>query len=465
VQGEGATAPRVGVNLAGYFGSTLGVGQAARGVREALAAAGVPLAAVPLNADSGETVEVPFALTPPEDAAFPVNLVCANADGMSGARAQLGQSFFEGRRTVGVWWWEAGPFPERWTRAFDLLDEVWVGSSHVASMLAPAAPVPVLAMPTPVPAPADGGRTRADGFVFLYVYDYDSVFERKNPLAAIEAFARAFPEGGAARLALKCLGGERHPDAHQRVLEAAGAHAGVEVIDRMLAADEMAALMQGCDCYVSLHRAEGFALTIAEAMLRGKPVIATGWSGPLDYLTQSNAYLVDYRLVQIGEGNDPYPADGSWAEPDLDHAAALMREVVEHPEDAARRAERGRAELEATHSPTAAGEAMAARLARLEGMPAATRGKLPAVDLDPLENRIRSEAPPGEDRGAARRFVRSAVLRLGRPQRTRQRLVDEELLAALRTLDERLRGLASTHASVQAQLQALERRLEELERR
>jgi hypothetical protein len=301
--------------------------------------------------------------------------------------------------------------------------------------------------------------------VFLYVFDYDSVFERKNPLAAIEAFARAFPDEGTARLVLKCLGAERHPDAHRRVLEAAGARAGVEVIDRMLAADELAALMQGCDCYVSLHRAEGFGLTIAEAMLRGKPVIATGWSGPLDYLTQSNAYLVDYRLVPIGEGNDPYPADGSWAEPDLDHAAALMREVVEQPEDAARRAERGRAELEAAHSPAAAGAAMATRIARLEGMPAARRGKLPAVDLNPLESRIRSEAPPGPERGAARRLLRALALRAGRPQRTRQRLVDEELLAALRTLDERLRGLAATQASVQAQLEALERRLEELERR
>jgi hypothetical protein len=464
VQGEGGTAPRIGVNLAGYFGSTLGVGQAARGMREALVAAGVPLAAVPLSAASGESVEVPFALTAPEDAAFPINVVCANADGMDGARAQLGEGFFEGRRSVGVWWWEAGLFPERWARAFDLLDEVWVGSRHVASMLAPAAPVPVLAMPTPVPppAPADGDHA---GFVFLYVFDYDSVFERKNPLAAIEAFARAFPEAGAARLVLKCLGAERHPDEHRRVLEAAGAHAGVEVVDRMLTGDEMAALIEGCDCYLSLHRAEGFGLTIAEAMLRGKPVIATGWSGPLDYLTQSNACLVDYRLVPIGEGNDPYPVDGHWAEPDVDHAAELMREVVEHPDDAARRAERGRAELEAAHSPAAAGAAMAARVARLEGMPAGSGGKLRAVDLDPLEKRIRSEAPPGENRGAARGLVRSAVLRLGRPQRTRQRLVDEELLAALRTLDERLRGLASTNASVQAQLQALERRLEELEGR
>jgi glycosyltransferase involved in cell wall biosynthesis len=471
VQGEGARAPRVGVNVAGYFGSTLGVGQSARSMREALRAAGVPVAAVPLSARGGEAVDIPFALTRPEDAAFPVNLVCANADGLDGARAQLGERFFEGRRTVGVWWWEAGPFPERWARAFDPLDEVWVGSSHVASMLAPAAPIPVLALPMPVPppAPADVERSRlgppGEGFVFLYVFDYDSVFERKNPLAAVEAFARAFADAGGTRLVLKCLGADSHPAAHRRILEAAGGHPGVEVVDRMLTPTEMAALVEGSDCYVSLHRAEGFGLTIAEAMLRGKPVIATGWSGPLDYLTPLNSYLVDYQLVPVGEGNDPYPAEGIWAEPDLDHAAALMREVVERPDEARRRAERGRAEVEAAHSPAAAGAAMAARIARLEGMPTGSRNNLGAMDLDPLERRIRSdEPPPAADRGRGRRLLRSLALRAGRPQRTQQRLVDEELVAALRTLEERLGGLSASHASVQAQLEALERRLEQLER-
>jgi glycosyl transferase family 4 len=469
VPGESDTAahmaPRVGVNLAGYFDSTLGVGQVARAMREALETAGVPVAAVGLTSQSSSTVEEPGGLVAPGEAAYPVNLLCANAEGLAGARAQLGEDFFAGRRTVGVWWWEAGAFPSRWSRAFDDLDEVWVGSTYVASMLAPAAPIPVVPIPTPVPRPAPAEAEPHDGFTFLFAFDHDSVFERKNPLGAVEAFVRAFPDGGSARLVVKCLGAERHPAAHARLLEAAGAHPGVEVIDRLLSAGEMDALMEGADAYVSLHRAEGFGLTIAEALLRGKPVIATAYSGPLDFLSPVNSYLVGYELVPAGPGNEPYPPDAVWADPDLDHAARLMREVAEHPDEAGRRAARGRAEVEASHSPAAAGGAMAARIARVEGLPAGARAKVDSVDLDPLERRIRSDAPPGGKRGGARRLLRSLVLRAGRPGRTRQRLVDEELLAALRTLDERLRGLAATHASVQAQLQAVERRLEELERR
>jgi len=187
---------RVGVNLAGYFGSTLGVGHVARGLRRALEAAGVPVAAVGLHAESGEPVEVE-GLVAAEEARHPVNVVCVNPDGLEGARAELGAGFFEGRPTVGFWWWEAGPVPERWLAAFDHLDEVWAGSRYVADMLAAVSTRPVLRMPVPVevdPAPLDREELGLpEGFAFLCAWDYGSVAERKHPLGALEAFRRAFP--------------------------------------------------------------------------------------------------------------------------------------------------------------------------------------------------------------------------------------------------------------------------------
>ena len=101
--------------------------------------------------------------------------------------------------------------------------------------------------------------------------------------------------------------------------------------ERYVSRQERDAITAACDCYVSLHRSEGFGFTVAEAMAFGRPAISTGYSGTMDFTTAANSYLVDYSLVPIGEGADPYPPEGEWAEPDLDHAAALMRQVVEQP--------------------------------------------------------------------------------------------------------------------------------------
>jgi len=184
----------VGVNLAGYFDSALGLGQVARRLRAALESQGVPVAPVGLTADNAPRVDEPDrGLVSPGDARHPVNVICVNPDGLAGARDQLGPAFFQGRKTIGVWWWESGPVPERWLRAFDHVDELWAGSAHVAEALAAVAPVPVVRVPLPVTLPesdADRGRLGLpDGFLFLASFDYNSVLERKNPLGALRAFA------------------------------------------------------------------------------------------------------------------------------------------------------------------------------------------------------------------------------------------------------------------------------------
>jgi glycosyltransferase involved in cell wall biosynthesis len=454
----------VGVNLAGYLDSALGIGEVARRVRVALSVAGMPVAAHSLTADG--VAQVPGAAAPREAARHPVSLVCANADGLEGAHSELGDAWFGGRYVIGYWWWEAGSFPTRWERAFDLLDEVWVGSHQVAGVLAPVAPVPVVRMPVPVTLAPSAGISigelaQLDGPLFLAVFDHGGVFERKNPLGAVEAFRRAFPSGEPAALVIKSAGADRHPAEHERLLRAVAGDERIALIDRVLSDEEMAALLAACDCYVSLHRAEGFGLPLAEAMMLGKPVVATAYGGPLDYLSERTGYPVDHRLVEIGLGNAPYPADGLWAEPDVDHAAELMRRVVEHPDDAASRGERAREQMQREHSSEAAGETMAARLTRVAGLPAGTDGRPAEASFDELLRRIRSAPAPPARLGPMRALARRAALRLGRPQATHQRQVDEELARALRTLAERVQGLAASNASLLAEVEELRRRLAE----
>jgi glycosyltransferase involved in cell wall biosynthesis len=454
----------VGVNVAGYLDSALGVGVVARRIASALARAGMPVAAYAIPADG--VAALPGAGAPREAARHPVSLICVNAEGLEGAHAELGEDWFAGRYAIGFWWWEAGAFPDRWERAFDVLDEIWVGSHHVAGILAPVAPVPVVRMPVPVelPAPAAAGRAELGlpGVpLFLTVFDYGGVFGRKNPVGAIEAFRRAFEPGVEVALAVKCSGSGGYPGQHERLLEAAAGDERIHVIDRVLSDEEMASLVTGCDCYLSLHRAEGFGLPIAEAMLAGKPVVATGYGGPADYLSERTGFPVGYRSAEIGEGNEPYPAGGVWAEPDTEHAAGLMRHVLEHPDDAARRGERAREHMEREHSAEAAGKAMGERVARVAGLPPGADGRSAAVATDELLRRIRAEPAPAGRLGPARALARRVALRLGRPQATHQRMVDEELARALRTLDERVQGLAASNASLLAEVQELRRRLGE----
>ncbi len=463
-------ARRFGVNVAGFLRSELGVGEVARQAIGALDAVDVPVMPSSLVAHlsrQGHDFGASSGLAAP----FAVNLLCMNADTTPGFAHEAGEAFFAGRHTIGWWWWEVSAFPEMWRGSFDYVDELWAGSEFVAQTLRAAGDVPVVhvRMPVTVPEGVTAARERLglpDGFVFLFVYDYNSVLERKNPVGLIEAFRRAFPPGAGPSLVLKSINAQNHPGAHERVVQAAGGHPDVHLIDGYVSAADRYRMIASCDCYVSLHRSEGFGITMAEAMLFGRPVIATGYSGNVDFMTPENSYLVDHELVPIGPGADPYPAEGEWADPDLDHAAELMRRVVEQPEEAARRAEAGRRFVAEHHSPKAAGLVMRDRLHVLSKTAA-------PGDLD--GSRARQEAGELAQRGPAewthprlspRRLLRAAVLRLARPLQTYQREVDAGLLWAVQETAEAERAEAQAQqAELLTQLRRLERRLAALEQR
>jgi glycosyltransferase involved in cell wall biosynthesis len=377
-------ADRLAVRLTGYLGHTLGLGAAARGYVQALGAVGVPVSTVtvPLH-----HLALPVRL---EDAygqhsfedlvhegGHGFEIVAVNADELPSFVERLGEDYFEGPR-IGIWGWETNSVPPRWQRAFALVDEIWVYSRFMAENIGAVAPVPVVALPPPVERPATPAPPLRlgvpAGYLFLFAFDYLSTVQRKNPVGLIEAFKRAFAPGEGPQLLIKTINGPLRPLSEEEVLWAADGREDVHLIDRSLTGEELNGLMAACDCYVSLHRAEGFGLTLAEAMAIGKPTIATRYSGNVDFMDDANSYLVDYEIGRVGPECEIYPPEGEWAEPSVEHAAELMRRVYEDRDEAARRGRRAAGDIERTLSRAATGAAMRARLQELA---ATANGRVP----------------------------------------------------------------------------------------
>ena len=199
----------------------------------------------------------------------------------------------------------------------------------------------------------------------MFAFDYLSTAERKNPWGLVEAFELAFAPGESPLLVIKSINAHRRPDQAERLRLRVAGSPDVLLLEDYLDADDLDALVALCDCYVSLHRSEGLGLTMAEAMALGKPVIATGYSGNLQFMTEANSFLVPWTSTTIPSGCEPYPAGGTWADPDLEAAARLMRTVLEDPELAAARGRQGAEDIRVLHSPQAAGRQISARLAEL----------------------------------------------------------------------------------------------------
>jgi glycosyltransferase involved in cell wall biosynthesis len=195
------------------------------------------------------------------------------------------------------------------------------------------------------------------------MFDFDSVMERKNPMAAIEAFRRAFSNESSAALLIKTTGAEGHPEEYAALLQAAAPN--VHIVDRMLSRARTNGLIASCDAVVSLHRSEGFGLILAEAMLMGKVVVATGWSGNIDFMNSGNSCPVGFELIALAETHGPYQAGQQWAESDVDHAAHLMRRVFDDAAFRAQLGERARHTIATQFSPQAAGLRYRRRLSLL----------------------------------------------------------------------------------------------------
>jgi GT2 family glycosyltransferase/glycosyltransferase involved in cell wall biosynthesis len=272
---------------------------------------------------------------------------------------------------VAYWYWEFDTIPNSWRRQAALVDEVWTATEFVAKGLREKLSIPVRTIFPGVRLVPFEPRGRVyfnlpnDETLFLFTFHMGSVVERKNPLGVIRAFNRAFRPDEPARLVLKTSFGDRYPRQMEKLRKAAEGFR-ITIIDEIYSPSDVLALTEACDVYVSLHRGEGLGLTMAEAMLLGKPVVATGYSGNTEFMNADNSLLVDYKLVKVGGPFPPYNANYKWAAPSEEDAARHLRRLYEEPNFARELGARAKADSERRLSVAEAGRRILARLAEIE---------------------------------------------------------------------------------------------------
>ena len=344
-----------GVNLFGYARGELGIGEDVRLVASALETQRIPFCIVnvePGREISQEDRSVEHWIV--EKPRYGINLFCLTGVEQARLACEKGVEVLSGRYNIGLSPWELPHWPSSCQYAYGTVDEIWGISSHTASAYRDA-PHPVHAMSLPVTIDSIAELGRADfglpekAYLFVFAFDINSSVARKNPEGVIRAFQKAFPKKGAGEVGLVLKVNTAHAKAgslslldrmdlyiskHRAwhaVKRLAEGDPRIHVIERGMRRPEVLALYRACDCFVSLHRAEGFGRCLAEALLLELQVITTGFSGNMDFCSEPRVGLVRYQLRPLRE-DEYFWSDGQmWADPDIDHAAELMRSIWKKP--------------------------------------------------------------------------------------------------------------------------------------
>jgi len=364
---EYMTARPFGLNLVGYVRAEMGVGESARAASRAARAIGIPIAMKEIATGREYRSEDRSAGPTSEKLPYAINVFHVNADQTEAVLGSPEYSREYGKYNIGFWHWELERFPERWMRAFDPYREIWTSSTFCQQSIARVSPIPVVQIPHAISFEPPPGMGRAyfdlpsGRFLFLTLFDMLSVFDRKNPIGVAEAFIRAFGNDSSVQLIIKINNAKSRPD-HLKTLQERIAGYPITIIDATFTRNETYGLMNACDCLISLHRSEGFGLTLAEAMFLGKPVIATAYSGNMDFTRFDNSFLVGYRLKPVGKHNEPYDEDALWADPSVEQAAQQMRTIASNPTICQQVAVAGQEFVRRRFSPEAVGRQMSNRL-------------------------------------------------------------------------------------------------------
>lgn len=327
-----------GVNLIGNICAESGLGQSCRLVASALDKTGFPLSIYKyeqLGAEGQGDHSWKNRLS--KELPYDVNLIHINPHELGLAFIQQDASVWNYRYNIGYWLWELEEFPDEWIPCFQCLDEIWAPSEFICNAIRKKTTLPVRCMPYYVDVHIGTIYDRKhfgipeDKFLYLMMYDQSSCMERKNPIGVLNAFKMAFEkENENVGLVIKI--NNPTSESRKQIRSVLDGYTNVYLIEETLSRDEVNSLTKCVDVVVSLHRAEGFGLVLAEAMLLGTPTVATNWSSNTEFMNENVACMVDYELITIEKDMPPFKAGNRWADANLDQAAGYMKKLYEDKE-------------------------------------------------------------------------------------------------------------------------------------
>jgi glycosyltransferase involved in cell wall biosynthesis len=362
-----------GVNLIGYAHAELGMGEHVRKTAAALSITDVPFGIVNFGAGTASRQKAALDHGSLIDSnKHKVNLFHVTADQIFPVYLHLGRSFFERRYNIGYPFWELSKFPREWIPPLQLMDEVWAPTTYIQKALSDALgkTIPYVPVGIELPEIPKLGRDHfgipVDQYTFFFAFDFYSFIDRKNPYGVVAAFKKAFPIGNEkAGLIMKVMNAKESSDSWKRLVRDIGEDKRIRLINETMAKTTLLSLKTECDCYISLHRAEGLGLGPLEAMLLGKPVIVTNYSGNTDYAKADNSCLVNYTLVPVQEGQYLFHENQVWADPDIEHAAWHMKRLANDPEFGIALGKKAAVFVAANFSPAYCGQLYKQRLQEL----------------------------------------------------------------------------------------------------
>lgn len=325
------------LRVVGLLSSSSGLGKSARLCTEALGDLGYGVAGVDVAGLYESDDGLPFAASVGTSGRPQVSVYHLNPPMLLPGVLRANWLRYLRTFNIGYWAWELESLPREWVNALRFVDAVMVPSSFCKRAVERHTDKPVVIVPHPIrvgpvaPAPSPaGGRFR-----IVSIFNFGSSFERKNPLAAVRAFRDAFP-GDDAELVLKVSDGAKYPDDRARLLAEIGTAGNIRLVDEVWDEARLAAFLGSADGYLSLHRSEGFGLTLAEAIAAGVPVVTTNWSGSTDFCDPDLCFPVDYDLVPVRDKDPSFAGTGGavWAEPSVAHASVQLRRLREGREAA-----------------------------------------------------------------------------------------------------------------------------------
>jgi glycosyltransferase involved in cell wall biosynthesis len=325
--------------VVGALRAASGLGQSARHCYNAIKAAGLPVYGIDLTKALMQAEDyLEFEFNDARSLEGPGTLIVhVNAPLMPLAMVKLGGWVVRQKHVVGYWHWELSSVPPDWRVGIPFVHQIWAPSRFTAAAIDPiAAGRPVRVVPHPVALHqkkplqrrVDSGRP----FTLLMIFNAASSIERKNPLSTIRAFQAASAGCPEMELIIKTSNMSSSMNGFENDNSIKSSTRNVTVVNRIMSSAEIDELYMQANAVISLHRSEGFGLTLAEAMLRGLPVIATDWSGNVDFLSKATGIPIGYRLVsaQDSQGTYHYP-NLQWAEANIDEATTAIQRLYRNP--------------------------------------------------------------------------------------------------------------------------------------